>query len=315
MAFDALNWRGRRFLKFLNARKSCPLSFEDRLVYSLLVFRSRFGKTFKCRQIARLLGINKNTACTSYKRLRDHGLLDRETNIASPPKAEHGFVAVENDKTKWQDRLSYLKMPVFADGLPEGLSWRTLTVYFLLVSNAKQDGRMRGGFTKNRISKILPIAPATVAASLRVLIYGDLIKISNRYVVRVYAFDTEAQRLVQPLPKKSKSNKRQLISAERWEDYAVENDISGLKYHLGHMFHVSGYTQAQIDYFSHIHFQYLCNDAMGRIYQEVYRHHCQEQRAGNYLNMTSFKLMCLRLHRQFPMIPKFEAYQEMRQTS
>ena len=59
----------KKFLKLLSVTKCYPMSFEDRLVYSLLVYLSIRHLKLTMRQIARRLSLDKDTVRRSVSRL------------------------------------------------------------------------------------------------------------------------------------------------------------------------------------------------------------------------------------------------------
>src|SRR5580658_5317287 len=79
----------KRFLKLLSVTKRCPLSFEDRLVYSMFAYLSAKKIALSKRQIARRLCLDDDTVRRAASRLAANNLIAPTSTTALMPDEEH----------------------------------------------------------------------------------------------------------------------------------------------------------------------------------------------------------------------------------
>ena len=142
----------RKYIKLLNLRKTCPLTFNERLVFSLLVYASRHKRVagLSQRAASRLLQLDKDTVPAVVANLVRHGLAERAGGLvhAKEPAGErvNWFVYLNRPGcARWQDQYAYLLVALAAPLQQRPgrrrlkLSPRQIALYCLLI-NREKDG-------------------------------------------------------------------------------------------------------------------------------------------------------------------------------
>jgi hypothetical protein len=111
----------RKYIKLLNLRKTCPLTFNERLVFSLLVYASRRKRVagLSQRAASRLLQLDKDTVPAVVANLIQHGLAERVGGLvhAKEPTGDrvNWFVYLNRPGCgRWQDQYAYLLVALAA---------------------------------------------------------------------------------------------------------------------------------------------------------------------------------------------------------
>lgn len=157
----------KKKLWFLTCSKVCPLIFAERLVYSHLVSKARYGKIQTAKDIAANVGLHRSSAVAdSLAALQSHELAEQSKDgwRALPPSgnAEVWLVARKSKSQHWFDRLAY-----FPISLPNRakLTTRCAVVYWFLVSVANN----HRGQNITGIANCLSIGWATAARAVKQL--------------------------------------------------------------------------------------------------------------------------------------------------
>src|ERR1700733_8384563 len=169
----------RKYIKLFSLRKGCPLSFNERLVYSLLVYVSRQKKNnaLSNRGISRALGLHKDTVPRIVATLITHNLVERGDARLVQAKEPAGdrinwFVMNWPDRHRWQDRYGYLLVVLPAPlHVKQGrkrvrLSPCQIAVYCLLIAKEK-DGPIKTSTAS--VAGLLGVDVRTVRSALAAL--------------------------------------------------------------------------------------------------------------------------------------------------
>lgn len=154
-------------LWFLTVNEECPLSFAERLVYSHLVSKIRYGTSQTAKDIAVHTGLHRGTVVApSLDVLDANGLAERSRDgwraLRPSGSTEAWFVARRSQKSEWHERLAY-----FPISLPDRskLTTRCAVVYWFLIarSNLTRPQNVAG------IAKCLCIGWATASRAVKQL--------------------------------------------------------------------------------------------------------------------------------------------------
>ena len=121
----------RKYIKLLSLRKTCPLTFNERLVFSLLVYVSRQKKqtALSQRAIAGRLQLDKDTVPKLVASLIGHGLAEREAGLVHAQEPT-------GDRVNW---FVYLSRP----GSPGGRT--SMAIFFSSSPPLFRTGRVASG--------------------------------------------------------------------------------------------------------------------------------------------------------------------------
>jgi DNA-binding MarR family transcriptional regulator len=192
----------RKYLKLLSLRKTCPLTFNERLVFSLLVYASRRKRVagLSQRAASRLLQLDKDTVPAVVANLVRHGLAERAGGLvhAKEPAGERvNWFAYLNRPgcARWQDQYAYLLVALAAPPQerpgrrPLKLSPRQIALYCLLV-NKEKDGKAE--LSTASMAGLLGVDVRTARSTLAVLEQCGLVELHpRRNTIRVFAPSVE----------------------------------------------------------------------------------------------------------------------------
>jgi hypothetical protein len=169
-------YEGKRFVKLVLTTPACPLDFNPRLVYSLLLgdYRHRQGVTKAW--LARKLGIDESrTVPRCVKALRDHGLADQIDGLVHPlpPPEEGWFRRFEAAEKPWHETFRFL--PVYLPGGSSPLSLREHALLGALGHKARGKFLVEG-VTFDYLAKVLGLDPRTTSKGIGRLMARGLIK-------------------------------------------------------------------------------------------------------------------------------------------
>jgi hypothetical protein len=158
-------WYGsKEWIKLLNP-PGWPASLGERLVFSVLADRARFGEGLNQRAIGDRSGLNVGrTVPAALKSLEAKGLVTRAgyTWSAVEPGPEQ-FGEAKFAAPHWADRYAYVRWHLSAEG--GGLPVNVNSVYWTLLSFSK-DALTLENFSQRTASTLLGLSPDTVGRCL-----------------------------------------------------------------------------------------------------------------------------------------------------
>ncbi len=213
----------RKYIKLLNLRKSCPLTFNERLVYSLLLYASRRKRVtgLSQRAVSRLLQLDKDTVPKVVRGLVGHGLAERENGlvVAREPTGDrvNWFVYLNRPGCpRWQDQYAYLLTALPAP-LQEKcgrkrlkLSPHQIALYCLLV-NKEKDGKAE--LSTASMAGLLGVDVRTVRSALATLEECGLVELRPKGKT-VQVFRPSAEQLDWFQTRKEQPKKTPLYDAD-----------------------------------------------------------------------------------------------------
>jgi predicted transcriptional regulator len=120
--------KGKVVLKVVTLRNKFALSLEDRLTYSWLVYRLRFGKGCNKLQLARSLNLDRTkTVPACLQRLTDLGLVELREGRFFAKEAPAEQFSYRTGKEPWYERLNYWYYPLPTRACP--LTTRQIAVW------------------------------------------------------------------------------------------------------------------------------------------------------------------------------------------
>jgi hypothetical protein len=293
----------KKFLKVVHFTKRCPLRFEDRLVYSELVYLSAKGLRKSGRWIAARLCLDKDTVFRSLKRLAAVDLIDATGTAKKPGPDQVGWFSFlrKSARGEWQHRFSYTPLPL-PKKLPKRMSWRNLFVYFWLVSETSDDeDDLRRPRAAAEIARVLRLSAPTVRVVLEELLAEEIIALDG---------DGRVARCFLPHEKwiddtfVDKPTKPTASPVEKFEEmtegakfaYVEGGTSSGRVYR--HLKAYGGFTAHQIKYILqassrmwHELESILDDNALMEIFKLAKTDHAKNQETGKYQNEpTCWKL-------------------------
>ena len=128
----------KKQLWFLTFDRNCPLGFAERLVYSHLVSKIRYGKSQTAKGIAANTGLHRGTVVpSSLAVLEEHGLAEKLNGrwqaLQPSEETKCWLIARKNANEDWFERLAYFPISLPNRGK---LTTRCAVVYWFLVSVA-----------------------------------------------------------------------------------------------------------------------------------------------------------------------------------
>jgi DNA-binding MarR family transcriptional regulator len=307
---------GRKYIKLISRRSQCPLSFNERLVYSLLVYASRKKKTqaLSQRAIARLLQLDKDTVPKLLDQLIQQGLAERHDGgvVAKQPSDSrvNWFVYLNRPGcARWQDQYAYLLValaePCKVEGSRQRLKLKPhqIAVYCLLVNKERNE---RATISRASIAGLLGIDVRTVGSALSLLEGYGLVVLHPRTNIIVVNRPGETQ-LSWFQARKEPPKKLSLYDVEEdkpWEGMTAEeieewvsepaNEYARL---LRRIRYCGRYSTTELDAIrkkaEQISFGYLT--ILTRLFNEAEREHQQTQNKGQFLGKNSFSLLNYKL--------------------
>jgi DNA-binding Lrp family transcriptional regulator len=171
-------YSGKSRLFFLTTTKQSLISFNERIVYSLLVAKLRFGQGMTMSSVAKAVNIERATVRKVVDRLVSITLAlktDGSVFAVEPTGDQADWFALRNsDADDWWDRLAYY--PVYLPHSRQPLSPRYNVLLFLLLSLGRgkpyaKDQTYRG------LAKLLGIDPKTVKNGITKLVKLGFIEV------------------------------------------------------------------------------------------------------------------------------------------
>jgi DNA-binding MarR family transcriptional regulator len=303
----------------LNLRKTCPLTFNERLVFSLLVYSSRRKHIGGLTQgaIARLSQLDKDTVPKVVCGLVAHGLAGRENGlvVAKEPTAErvNWFVYLKRPGCpRWQDQYAYLLVALAAP-LQERqgrrrlkLSPHQIALYCLLV-NKEKDGKAE--LSTASMAGLLGVDGRTVRSALAVLEECGLVEPHpKRKTVQV--FRPSAEQLDWFQTRKDQPKKIPLYDADEdkpWEgmtdqeihEWVFAPAVSEYVRLLRHIRYCGHYSKPEMEAIRQKAelVRYAAGDGqvVARLYQQAEKEHKQTQAQGKFLGQNSYHLLNYKL--------------------
>ena len=162
---------GKKLIKCLLPRKHVALGFNDRLAYSWLVYRARYGKGASRSQLAAATGLHRTkTIPRLLTRLLDLGLVEwRGRKVFAKEPSPELFVYTSDPRRQndpWFKRLAYFYVMSPSSSCP--LTIMQVGVLCLLFSPNMRDG-LHVAPRKKHIAALLRISEKTVKTALRKL--------------------------------------------------------------------------------------------------------------------------------------------------
>jgi len=158
----------KRKLFFLNTTNDCPLDFKERLIYSELAYRAKYGRGATKTQLRRNLRLDPKTINRGIEGLKSRSLATIRGNeyYAVEPDAlqKHWFRQRRTENKSWHSRYSYIVILKPSENC--SLTARQNVLYWLVVSLRKKKRRVTAAY----LSKIMGIAPQTARKALERLV-------------------------------------------------------------------------------------------------------------------------------------------------
>jgi len=140
----------KKFIKLLSVNRACPLTFNEQLVHSFLVYRARLNKGVSLRGITKAIQLDRNTVRLVVRRLLDLGLLEKRDGLflalepTGPVAAWFVGPACLAEANSWWDRLAYFRF-YLAMPLQDkrgrhrlALTPKQIAIYCLLLNLSKE---------------------------------------------------------------------------------------------------------------------------------------------------------------------------------
>jgi DNA-binding transcriptional regulator YhcF (GntR family) len=290
----------KRFLKLLHARKPCPLSFNERLTYSLLVFLSRQARTLSGRRLAERAHLGRNCVRRVIKGLARHGLLDGRGAVKPPPP---GWFAHRTGTpcANWQDGFAYLAVPLVRANLRP----HQAALYGLLV-NKERDGR--AALPVGQASRLLGVSRRTVRRALALLEGHGLVETRPRgTVVAVYRPSAQQLSWFQDAAPPSRKKAPPVADDKPWEgmseqeiaEWVSDPDVGEYGRFLRRARYRGHYSTEEMDAVKNL--AGAVRAASGglataeRLFAEAEKEHGRSQGQGKYMATNSFPLFAWKL--------------------
>jgi DNA-binding MarR family transcriptional regulator len=309
----------RRYVKLWSLRKTCPLTFNERLVFSLLVYASRRKRVagLSQRAAARLLQLDKDTVPAAVANLVKHGLAERAGGLvrAREPAGEqvNWFVHLNRPGCgRWQDQYAYLLVALPAP-LREGegrrrlkLSPRQAALYCLLV-NKEKDGKAE--LSTASAAGLLGLDVRTVRSALAALEGCGLVELRPRGKT-VQVFRPSAEQLGWFQARKEQPRKAPLYDADEdkpwqgmtdqeihaWVSDPTVNEYSRL---VRHIRYYGRYSTPEMEVIRKkaelVRFAAGDVQVVARLYHQAEKEHRESQRQGKFPGTNSYHLLNYKL--------------------
>jgi DNA-binding MarR family transcriptional regulator len=309
----------RKYVKLLSLRKTCPLTFNERLVFSLLVYASRRKRVagLSQRAAARLLQVDKDTVPAAVANLVKHGLAERAGGLvqAKEPAGErvNWFVFLNRPGCgRWQDQYAYLLVALPARLQErEGrrrlkLSPRQAALYCLLI-NREKDGQAE--LPTASAAGLLGFDVRTVRSALAALEECGLVELRPTGRT-VQVFRPSAEQLDWFQARKEQAKKVPLYDTgedkpwqgmtdqeiREWVSDPTVNEYSRL---LRHIRYCGRYSTPEMGVIRNkaelVRFAAADVQAVARLYHQAEKEHREQQQQGKYLGTNSYHLLNYKL--------------------
>lgn len=153
-----------------------PLNHFDGLAWSYLTYQAKFNAVPSVAKVSAKTGMSERTVSESLGRLRDFGLIDRETRKAVLPRASTDWFQFS---TKKQTGLRYWQSYIRAPIIDNPLSVPDVSLYSYLRSKVLEGFNPPHGWSKAYLSKAVHLNRNTVQTSLQTLKEHGLIALSE----------------------------------------------------------------------------------------------------------------------------------------
>ena len=102
---------------FLTTPK-CPLSFKARLVLSYLAYQDEYYGDPSEKKIVKATGLGQKSVASALEELGEHGLFDRNGQVAAESHLGSGSSASRESGGHWHHQYLYWKMIVRSPNFP-----------------------------------------------------------------------------------------------------------------------------------------------------------------------------------------------------
>jgi len=315
----------KRFIKLLSVTKACQLTFNQRLVYSFLVYRSRLNKGVSVRGIAKSLQLDRNTVRVVVRKLVELGLVakkDGNFQAVEPtgPLAEWFVSPIRLAEAKfWGDRLAYIRyylpMPLKEKAYRHrlALTLKQNAIYCLLLNLSKElppdseeaiFGLRLCTASQASVAGLLGLDRQTVRKALVRLEQCSLMEAQKELVVLLRP---EASQLAWFQTRKPKKQTKPMPNLVRpWEsmtvgeiELAIADPELSDDLRLLRRLRLSGrYSFLEVRIIQEKAIQaFGCMDAdrLRHFFKEAEKEHQESQGKGRYMGMNSFNLLKFKL--------------------
>jgi DNA-binding MarR family transcriptional regulator len=309
----------KKYLKLLSLRKTCPLTFNERLVFSLLVYASRRKRVagLSQRAASRLLQLDKDTVPAVVADLIRHGLAERAGGLvhAKEPAGDrvNWFVHLNRPGcARWQDQYAYLLVALAAPLQQRPgrrrlkLSPRQIALYCLLI-NREKDGQAE--LSTASMAGLLGVDVRTVRSALRTLEECGLVE-PHPKARTIQVFRPSAEQLDWFQARKEQPKKTPLYDAEEdkpWEgmtdqeihEWVSDPTVSEYVRLLRHIRYCGRYGTPEMEAVRKKAelVLFAAGDAhvVSRLYHQAEKEHREAQRQGKFLGRNSYHLLNYKL--------------------
>jgi len=173
-------YRGKRYLKLVGTTDQCLLTFEQRVVYSVLTAGIEFGRGYNPSQIAGHTGLQEaQTVPTCIRALEERGLAERRDGRIygkRPAATTRSWFRYFKDKQgDGKQTITYTRSLLPSAASP--LTQRQNALYSLLRSFSKDGGKTARGLTYAYLGLLIPASRKTVADGVAVLVREGLLRV------------------------------------------------------------------------------------------------------------------------------------------
>lgn len=213
-------FKNKKTRRFVSCKSKCELSFNQRWVFSYLVFHA---KRPSVNAIAKALGMKHKTVKTAVLGLADFGLAttsSREVRACEP--AQDWFARWAKRGGKWRDCVGYSRVRVMTPSCPLTLAQNTL--YWLLVSLARGDASLSRQSCAG-LASALGVSRKTVQRALAELRFWQLVLVRQKekfFDVRLLEPDSDVVSWYEDKPAGKKDTTKAPAPAEGWKKAEVE---------------------------------------------------------------------------------------------
>lgn len=309
----------RKYIKLLSLRKTCPLTFNERLVFSLLVYVSRQKKqtALSQRAIAGRLQLDKDTVPKLVASLIGHGLAEREAGLvhAQEPTGDrvNWFVYLSRPGcARWQDQYGYLLL-VLPTPLQNRkgrkrlkLSPHQIALYCLLV-NKEKDGKAE--LSTASMAGLLGVDVHTVRSALKTLEECGLVELYPRKMAlsvfrpspdQLEWFQARTERpTTVPLYDADEDKPWEGMSDQEIHEWVADPTVSEYVRLLRDIRYCGRYSKQEMDVIRKkadlVRFAAGDVQVVVRLYHAAEKEHKQTQMQGKFLGRNSYALLRYKL--------------------
>jgi DNA-binding transcriptional regulator YhcF (GntR family) len=223
----------KRMRRFVSCKAGCPLVFNQRWVFSYVVFHASRPST---NAVAVALGMKHATVKGAVAALEGFGLAktsDRKIRACQP--AQDWFARWNKRDGTWRDCMGYCRIPVMAPTCP--LTATQNTLYGVLVSLAGKKTVVPHQSCAG-LATMLGVSRKTVKRALDELRFWQLLLLHQQdrfFDVRLLEPDSDVVSWYEDKPHPKQEPKREMAStSERWKVADVEiEEVDGPLVHPG----------------------------------------------------------------------------------